>query len=192
MNWSPLIGTVEVIGVIAMIASFLYVVAQIRRNNFVPPAMIVTAVLLSPLLGVFLGTLFWGSYFAIVEPRDLNYLAYFPDLFLSAAGTAIVGLVFGIPIVALYGLPVAYLLRKLRLQYFWMYGLFGFIGGTAFILLPRAGGSAHSDSGILDQISFAAGSVFSASGLMTALVFWFIVEYIPLRRKRRQVSASEL
>ena len=192
MNWGPLIGTFEVIGVIVMIASFIYVVAQVQRNNFVPRTTIVIAVLLSPLLGVFLGTLFYGSYFAIVEPRDLNYLTNIPDLFLSAAGTAIVGLVFGIPIVALYGLPVAYLLRKFGLQYFWMYGLFGFIGGTAFILLPRSEESAPDNSGLLDQISYAVGSVFSTCGLMTALVFWFIVEYIPLRQKRRQVSASEL
>ena len=175
-----------------MIASFIYVVAQIRRNNFVPRTAIVTAVLLSPLLGVFLGTLLYGSYFAIVEPRDLNFITYVPDLFLSAAGTAIIGLVFGIPIVALYGLPVAYLLRKFGLQYFWMYGLFGFIGGTAFILLPMSDESVRYDSGLLDQISYAAGSVFSMYGIMTALLFWFIVEYIPLRKKRRQVSTSRL
>jgi len=153
---------------------------------------IVTAVLLSPLIGVFLGEIFNGIYFYITESHYSNWLTIIPDLFLTAAGTAVVSLVISIPLVVLYGLPVAFLLRKFGLQNIWMYGSFGFIGGTAFILLLKSEESARYDSGLLDQISYAVGSVFSTYGLMTALVFWFIVEYIPLRKKRRQVSTSKL
>ncbi len=153
---------------------------------------IVTAVLLSPLIGVFLGSIFNGMFFAITELHFSNWLSNIPEMFLSAAGMAIVGLVFSIPFVILYGLPVAYLLRRFGLQNIWIYGSFGFIGGTAFILILTAEKSARNDSSLLDDISYAVGSGYGTFGLMTALVFWFIAEYIPLRRTRRQVSAAEL
>ena len=178
------------IGVIAMIASFIYVAVQIHRNNLIARSTIVAAVLLSPLIGVFVGELFNGMYFYILKPQFSNWMTIIPDVFLSALGMAIGGLVFGIPMVLLYGLPVAYLLRKFGLQYFWMYGLFGFIGGTAFFLLLTAEKSVRNGSSLLDDISGALGCGYGTFGLMTALVFWLIVEYIPLRKKRRQVSTA--
>lgn len=192
VNWAAIIVTIEVIGTVALIASFFYIAAQIRQNKFVPLATIVTATLLSPLLGVFLGTLFSGIFFAINESHFSIWLSNIADNFLSAAGMAIVSLVFSIPVVVLYGLPVAFLLRKFGIQNIWMYGSFGFIGGAAFNLILTVEKSARIDSSILDEISDAVGSGYGMFGLTTALAFWFIVEYIPLRKKRRQDCASDL
>ena len=158
--------------------------------NFGTTKNLVFVVLLSPLLGVFLGTLIYQCLW-VFKMDFSTWLGDVPEMFLSAAGTAIVGLVFSIPVVVLYGIPVAYLLRKFGLQNIWMYGLFGFMGGTGFILMLGAGRSGRYDSSLVDNISSAVESFYGLDGLMTALVFWFIAEYIPSRKKRHQGNAPE-
>ena len=145
----------------------------------------VFVVLISPLLGVFLGTLLYQCLW-ILKTDFSTWSADVPDMFVSAAGTAIAGLVFSIPIVVLYGLPIAYLLGKYKLQNFWMYGLFGFIGGTAFIMMLVTGEPGRDDPGLIDNLLSAVQSFYGVNGLMTALVFWFFTQYIPSREKSHQ------
>jgi hypothetical protein len=52
----------------------------------------------------------------------------------SGVVTAIFGLVFSLPVVLFYGVPVFYLLKKVKLQTFWMFGLFGLLPSSFGVL----------------------------------------------------------
>ena len=137
-------------------------------------AFLIAAILISPVFGAFLGGL--AADVGLLFAMDFQSWIYsLPALLKSNAVTAVFGIFISLPVVLIYGVPVYFLLRKLKLQNIWMYGLFG--------LLPTSIGTLVSwinqEAGLVAYAySFSQGAM---RGLFVACVFWFIAVYMPTR-----------
>ena len=137
-------------------------------------AFLIAAILISPVIGVFLGTLVAdvGLLFAMDFPSWIHNL---PVLLKSNAITSVFGIFISLPVVLLYGVPVHFLLRKLKMQNIWMFGLFGLLPTCIGTLVSWA--SHNAELGAY-AYSFSQGAM---RGLFVACVFWFIAVYMPAR-----------
>ena len=139
---------------------------------------LIAAIIISPILGAFLG--YTIGDLSLLSVMDLKSWAHnFPTLVLSNLGTAILGTALSIPIVLVYGVPVFYLLRKLKLQNVWMFGLFGLLPTTIGTLLSWSRGEHTFE--MLYMISVFR---WAMAGCLTAFFFWLIAVYLPLRLNR--------
>ena len=133
------------------------------------------AVVLSPLFGVFLG--FTVGDFSLLLTMDFeSWMHNLPKLLLSNFGAAILGVGLGVGVLftLLYGVPVFYVLRELKLHNIWMAGLFG--------MLPAMFGLASSWwQGDQPFEAYYVTSVFRSAmaGLFTACTFWLIAVTFP-------------
>ncbi len=139
-------------------------------------AYLITAVLVSPVIGAFLGLTIADVgllYFMDFE----SWISNLPTLLLSNLSIAIGGgIVFGIPVVLVYGLPVFLVLKKLNYANVWVLGLFG--------ALPTVIVSVFISH--RNEVSIEAHSILSISrsalvGILTACVFWCLAAYLPTR-----------
>ena len=97
-------------------------------------AYMIAAIVLSPILGAFLGYSIGDLTLLFVMDFE-SWVHNLPTLMKSNFGMAVLGIFISIPVVLVYGVPVFYLLRKLRLQNVWMFGLFGLLPTTIGTLL---------------------------------------------------------
>ena len=137
---------------------------------------LIAAIFLSPILGVLLGSLMRDLLLLFVIDLK-SWLHNVPVFIESGVVTAVFGLVFSLPIVLFYGVPVFYLLKKVKLQTYWMFGLFG--------LLPSGIGalvSLFSRDSPTESYYLYSASIYAFGGLFTAILFWLIAVFLPLNR----------
>ena len=140
---------------------------------------LIAAIFLSPIFGVLLAS-FARDVFLLFK-LDLNsWLHNVPTFVISGFATSILGLVISFPVVLFYGVPVFYLLRKIKRQTAWMFGLFG--------LLPASIGVIKilfEQNSTLENLYFYSILFYAFGGLFTAIFFWFIAVYIPSSRREQ-------
>lgn len=134
------------------------------------------AILISPILGVFLSSLVRDIFLFFVMDID-SWVHNIPAFIASGFSRSILGLFVSLPIVLLYGLPIFYLLKKWNQQSVLMYCLFGLLPTLAGHLVLLIRSSQALDS--LNTYLLGAGAL---DGAMTALIFWLFAVHIPSRR----------
>jgi len=140
---------------------------------------IIAAILISPVVGTFVGLSV--ADIGLLFMMDFNsWVHNLPTLIASNAATAVFGIIFSLPVALLYGVPVFFFLRWLRLQTFWMFGLFGILPTTIGTLISWF----NQDTALLDYAYvYSRGAL---TGLSVACVFWFIAVYLPARMNKRR------
>ena len=137
---------------------------------------LIAAIFLSPILGVLLGSLV-RDLFLLFKLDLKSWLYNVPAFIESGFITATLGLVFSLPVVLFYGVPVFYLLKKFRLQTVWMFALFGLLPSSIGVLINLFRHGSNLEGYYFHSILFPA-----FGGLFTAIIFWFISVHLPLRR----------
>jgi len=140
---------------------------------------LVAAIFFSPVVGTFIGLSV--ADIGLLFMMDFNsWVHNLPMLIVSNAATALIGIVFSLPVVVLYGVPVFFFLRWLKLQTFWMFGLFGILPTTIGTLVSWF----YQDAALLDYAySYSRGAL---TGLSVACIFWFIAVNFPARMNKRR------
>ena len=106
-----------------------------------------------------------------------SWLHNVPAFIESGVATAVLGLVVSLPVVLIYGVPVFYLLKKLNLQTYWMFGLFGLLPSGIGVLISLIDRGSPMEDFQLYSIAFSA-----FGGFFTAIIFWLIAVALPLSR----------
>jgi len=138
-------------------------------------AYMIAAIVLSPILGAFLGYSIGDMSLLFVMDFE-SWVHNIPTLMKSNLVTATAGVIFSVPVVLVYGVPVFYLLRKLKLQSVWMFGLFGLLPTTVGTLL-----SWLRNEHDFEMIYMTSVSRWAMAGCFTACFFWLIAVYLPSR-----------
>lgn len=140
---------------------------------------LIAAIFISPVVGTFVGLSV--ADIGLLFLMDFNsWVHNLPQLIVSNAGMTVIGIVFSLPVVLLYGVPVFFFLRWLRLQTFWMFGLFGILPTTISTLFSWF----NQDAALLDYAYvYSRGAL---TGLSVACFFWFIAVYFPARMNKRR------
>ena len=137
---------------------------------------LIAAIFLSPILGVLFASLTRDLLLLFVIDFK-SWLHNVPVFIESGVVTAIFGLVFSLPVVLFYGVPVFYFLKKVKLQTFWMFGLFGLLPSGYGVLRLLFDQDSPTESFYLYSIS-----LYAFGGLFTAIIFWLIAVFFPLSR----------
>lgn len=147
------------------------------------PTYFAFALVISPVVGTFVGRSVSDIGMVFTTGFD-TWVHNLPALTFSNAGMAIFGIIFSLPVVLLYGVPVFFLLKWLRKDSIWMFGLFG--------ALPTTIGTAISWFRQDAPLPFYAYSYShgALTGISVACFFWFIAVYLP-SRSRRQREANK-
>lgn len=138
-------------------------------------AYMIAAIVLSPILGAFLGYSIGDLTMLFVMDFE-SWVHNIPTLMRSNFVTATLGFFISIPVVIVYGVPVFYLLRKLKLQSVWMFGLFGLLPTTIGTLISWLR-NEHN----FEMIYMTSVARWAMAGCFTACFFWLIAVYLPSR-----------
>ena len=134
---------------------------------------IIIAVIISSSLGPFLGGLFGALLSASIDNIE-SAIHNIPTLFMKSLGMLMMGPVIALPTIILFGIPVYFLLQKYNSQFSWLYMLFGAFGGFGMYISVSL--FRHYSLYLEDAI------MYTSLGSFTALVFWFITIFLPLKR----------
>lgn len=147
-------------------------------------AYLIGAILLSPILGAFVGASI--SDFGLLFIIDFkSWVHNIPALIKSNIAYAVLAIVYGTPVVIAYGVPVFFLLKKLKFQNVWTFGLFGLLPTTIGTLVSWSQDNLCLETYCL--ISILKGALV---GFSTACFFWFIAVYTPSRSTKQGVIAT--
>jgi hypothetical protein len=146
---------------------------------------LIAAIIVSPILGAFLGYTI-GDFSLLLIMDLMSWVHNFPTLVVSNLSTAIFGTAFSIPIVLVYGVPVYYLLGKMKLQNVWMFGLFGLLPTTIGTLLSWSRGG-HT----FELLYMTSVFRWAMAGCLTACFFWLIAVYLPSRSNKNYRNPEE-
>jgi len=145
---------------------------------------ILIAIFISPFLGVFLGNYLMFITFIHEVPLE-HWLNIFSDRIISSLATGLIGLILSFPSMLIIGLPTYYFLKKKKLMNVWLYSLCGAVGGftASYIALLLKNMNIES---VNNTINLYFAIHYSLCGFFSALIFWFIVEYLPNRKIAKQ------
>ena len=147
---------------------------------------LIAAILLSPILGVFVSSVSRDFFYLFIMDFQ-SWVHNIPMFLLSDIARSFLGLYVSLPVVIIYGLPVFYLLRRYKQNNVWMFGFFGLLPAviSAFI-------SLFDPDQTLEILSIYSIGTGLLDGSITAIFFWFIAVYIPLRKNEELNSNKRM
>lgn len=146
------------------------------------PVFFTVAIIVSPVVGTFVGRTL--SDMGLIFGYGFDWwVNSFPALAFSNAFTALGGIIFSLPVVLLYGVPVFFLLKWLRMQNVWMFGLFGALPPTIGAAILRFRSDAP-----LPEFYVYSYSHNALTGISVACFCWLIALYLPARLERRNME----